>query len=107
MSEKITVKIIDSYAFEHDRFGYTLFEVGKREKGVFGSPDKQQKTGELVDYKETVGYYSNVTSMLEACLKCATQKAAETAKVKSIGDYLEIMRNIADEIKSCLSITAF
>ena len=65
MSEKITVKIIDSYAFEHDRFGYTLFEVGKREKGVFGSPDKQQKTGELVDYKETVGYYSNVTSMLE------------------------------------------
>lgn len=82
-----------------------LLEVGQRQKGVFGNA--KEKSGELVDYQTELGYYGTIQAVLEGCLRHATRKAAEQADVKEIGDYIEIMKQIADEIKQSVDITAF
>lgn len=105
MADKITVKIIDGYAFEHDTFGYVLFETGTRQKvSCFG---REAAEGEMVEYKDTLGYFSSLPAVLESCMKHATRKATENAGVKNLGDYIEIMRQISGEIKSFAETTAF
>lgn len=99
------IKIIDGYEFEHDGKCFILYEVGTREKGVFGKVDA--KSGEMVEYRNALGYYGTLRAMCEACLKFATQKAADAAGVKTLGDYISIMEQIADEIKSAVNVTAF
>ena len=103
VSELIT--IIDGYAFAHDRFCYMLYEVGERERGVYGKP--HEKTGEMVEYAEIIGYYGTPEMMLRGLLQAATKKAADAANVKQIGDFLAIMENIAQEIKEASERTAF
>ena len=99
------IKIIEGFYFEQDRNGFTLFEVGKRQKGVFGKVN--EKSNETVDYQDTLGYYSTIQGVLEGCLKHATRKAADSDGAKQIGDYIEIMKQIADEIKQSVDVTAF
>lgn len=99
------IKIIEGYGFEQDRNGFTLFEVGKRQKGVFGKAN--EKSDELIDFKTELGYYSTIHGVLEGCLKHATRKAADSAGVKQLGDYIEIMKQIAEEIKRSVDVTAF
>lgn len=98
-------RIIDGFAFEQDRNGFTLFEIGQRQKGVFGNA--KEKSGEMVAYQTELGYYGTIQAVLEGCLKHATRKAAESAAVTEIADYIQIMRQIADEIKHAVDITAF
>ena len=66
-----------------------------------------EKSNETVDYQDTLGYYGTIQGVLEGCLKHATRKATDSAKVKQIGDYIEIMKQIADEIKQSVNVTAF
>lgn len=92
------IKIIDGYGFEQDDLQFTLYAVGTRQKtSCFG---RTAVDGEMIEYKDTLGYYSSLSAMLESCLKHATRKATEEAGVDNIGDYIKIMRQIADEIKS-------
>lgn len=98
------IKIIEGYAFTHDRFGYTLFETGVREKREFGS---NKKTGEMVEYTDTLGYYLTLNSMLTALLRFATKRAADNAGVKQIGDYIAIMEQISKDIRIAAENTAF
>ena len=99
------VKIIDGYAFDHDNYCYTLYHVGQREKGVFGSTEK--KSGEMVDYKDIIGYFGTLDSMCIALLNYETKRSAESAGVKTLGDYIEVMKSVADEIKKAVNVTAF
>ena len=89
------IKIIDGYCFSQDRYCYTLYETGKREKKEFGS---KNPTGKFVEFADVIGYYGDFTGMLNACLKHATMKAAETVSTDNIGDYLAIMKDISEKI---------
>lgn len=92
------IKIIEGYGFEQDDLQFTLYSVGTRKKqAAFG---RSVQNGEMIEYKDTLGYYSNLSDMLESCLKHATRKAADNAEVDNLGDYIKIMREIADRIKS-------
>jgi hypothetical protein len=99
------VKIIDGYAFDYDESNYILYAIGMREKGVFGSTT--EKTGELVEYKEILGFYSSITTMCMAVLNIETKKSAENANVQTLGDFLAIMEQISQRIKQSVDITAF
>lgn len=98
------IKIIDGYAFTHDRYGYTLFETGVREKQDFKS---RQKTGEMVEYTDTLGYYLTLNSMLSALLRFATKRTTDDAGVKQICDYIAIMEQISKDIRIAAEITEF
>ena len=99
------IKIIDGYGFEHDDMNFVLYAVGTRQKtSCFG---RTAAEGEMVEYKDVLGYYSSLQALCEACLKIATRKGAESANVKNLGDYIEIMKQIASEIRSAVDITAF
>lgn len=91
------IKIIDGYGFEQDDLQFTLYAFGTRQKAsCFG---RTVKDGEMVEYKDALGYFSNFSAMLESCLKHATRNAAEKADVDNIGDYIKLMQEIADKIK--------
>lgn len=91
------IKIIDGFYFEQDDMQFTLYAAGKRQKtSCFG---RTAADGEMIEYKDTLGYFSTLSAMLESCLKHATRKATEEAGVDNIGDYIKIMREIADRIK--------
>lgn len=92
------IKIIEGYGFEQDDLQFTLYAVGTRQKSsCFG---RMVAEGEMVEYKDILGYYSSLSAMLESRLKHATRKATERAGVENIGDYIKIMRGIANEIKT-------
>lgn len=99
------IKIIEGYAFEQDALQFTLYAVGTRQKAsCFG---RKAAEGEMVEFKETLGYFSSLQAMCEACLKHATRKAAENAHVENLGDYIAIMQQIHGEIKTFADRTAF
>lgn len=89
------IKIIDGYGFDQDRNGITLFEIGQRESVIQRT---KIKTGEIKDYADVLGYYSTMSAMLESCLKHATRRTAEREQVKTIGEYINIMQRIKNEI---------
>lgn len=92
------IKIIEGYGFEQDDLQFTLYAFGTRKKqAVFGSTVQDV---EMVEYKDSLGYFSSLAAMLESCLKHATRKATEEAGIDNISDYIKIMRGIAHEIKS-------
>lgn len=93
------IKIIDGYGFEQDKMNFTLYEFGQREGYVQRT---KIKTGKMVDYMEPIGYYNNLTTMAEAVLKQATKKAADASEVKTIGEYIQIMQQIKNEIVTAL-----
>lgn len=99
------IQIIDGYAFDYDESNYILYAVGMREKGVFGSAT--EKSGEMVEYKNLLGFYSNITTMCMAVLNIETKKSAENANVQTLGDFIAIMDQIANKIRSAVDITAF
>lgn len=97
------ISIIDGYAFDYDGMTYTLYEVGTREAYIQRT---KIKTGETKDYADAIGYYSSVNAMMQSVLDKATKRNAANAGVKSIGDYLEIMKQVKDEIISSIENTA-
>lgn len=91
------IKIIDGYGFEQDDMQFTLYAVGKRQKtSCFG---RTVADGEMIEYKDIIGYYSSMSAMLESCIKHSTRKTTEEAGVDNIGDYIRIMQEISREIK--------
>lgn len=92
------IKIIEGYGFEQDDLQFTLYAVGTRKKqAAFG---RTVHDGEMIEYKEVIGYFGNLSDTLESCLKHATRKATGESGVDNIGDYIKIMQEIADRIKS-------
>ena len=87
--------IIDGYGFTHDRMGYTLCEYGQREACVGLT---KVKSGEMREYVDTIGYFSNVKDMMNSLLNYATKRRADKAGVKNIGDFIAIMVQIKDEL---------
>lgn len=98
------IKIIEGYGFEHDSQQFILYRTGKREKLEFGT---KNKTGQIVEYKELVGFYTNLATVCMAVLNLETKRAAESAGVDNLGDYLAIMERISQEIKAAVETTAF
>ena len=92
------IKIIEGFYFEQDDMQFILYAAGKRQKqSAFG---RTVADGEMIEYKDTLGYFSSLPAMLESCLKHATRKATDEAEVDNIGDYIKIMQELTDKIKS-------
>lgn len=99
------IKIIDGYGFEQDDMQFTLYAVGKRQKtSCFG---RTAADGEMIDYKDTIGYYSSVQSMCEACLKHAVKARADRDQIDSIGEYMDAMKEIASDIQKSIGTYKF
>ena len=99
------IKIIDGYGFEQDDMQFTLYAIGKRQKAsCFG---RTAADGEMIEYKDTLGYYSSVQSMCEACLKHAVKARADRDQIDSIGEYVAAMKEIASDIRESIGTYKF
>ena len=91
------IKIIDGYGFEQDDMQFTLYAYGTRQKAsCFG---RTAADGEMIEYKETLGYFSSLSTMCEACLKHAVRERANREQVESLRDYMRIMNEISIRIQ--------
>ena len=97
------IQIIDGYAFDYDNMNYTLYEVGQREAVIQRT---RIKTGEVKEYADPIGFYSDIKGLCNACLNAATKKAAKQANVKTLGDFIMIMEQIKNEIVSAVQNTS-
>lgn len=99
------IKIIDGYGFEQDDLQFTLYAFGTRQKAsCFG---RTVKDGEMVEYKDTLGYYSSIQSMCEACLKHAVKERADRDQIDSISEYVAAMKEIASDILEAIGTYKF
>lgn len=98
------VNIIDGYSFDHDGTQYTLYKSGSRNKI---DPKTRKPTGDILEYTDTIGYYSSITAMLQTVLKLATHDACSNAEVTQIGDYISFMGEICEKIRVSLETTSF
>ena len=85
------IEIIEGYSFDFDDRQYTLYRTGVREKREFGTG---RLTGEMVGYKETLGYYSRMRDLIAAVLRVETKRRAAEENVQTLREYLQL----ADEI---------
>lgn len=99
------IKIIDGYGFEQDDLQFTLYAFGTRQKAsCFG---RTAADGEMVEYKDTLGYYSSVQSMCESCLKHAVKARADRDQIDSISEYVSAMKEIASDIREAIGTYTF
>ena len=92
------IKIIDGYGFEQDDMQFTLYAYGTRQKAsCFG---RTAADGEMIEYKETLGYFSSLSAMCEACLKHAVKVRADLEQVETLRDYIRIMNEISIQIQN-------
>ena len=99
------IKIIDGYGFEQDDMQFTLYAYGTRQKAsCFG---RTAADGEMIEYKETLGYFSSLSTMCEACLKHAVKARADRNQIDSIGEYVAAMKEIAYDIRESIRAYTF
>ena len=89
----------NGYAFNFDNKCYTLLKTYTKEKREFGT---KRKTGEIVDCIEVIGYYADIKTMLKTVLNLETKIVADDLGVKTLRDYLDIMRQIQQVITDAM-----
>ena len=96
------IKIIEGYGFTHDRNGYNLYMIGEHD-GI----DRKTgtKTGETKEHAYPLGYYSTVTAMANGCLNHATKRESDRRDCQTIAEFVQIMKEIKEEIISSLNDT--
>ena len=93
------IAIIPGYGFRKEGLSYVLYRYGTKEKMKFGS---KEKTGEIVEYKESLGYFTSLTSLCQHCIKAATEDKATEEDVQTIAEYIAIMKQIGEDVRKAL-----
>lgn len=75
------INLIDNYYFTADEKQYILVERGNKLKLSFGT---KEPTGETTNYTTICGYYSSITSMIEACIKTVNLKSIRNGKISTL-----------------------
>lgn len=94
------IKIINGWYYSVDEYQYILIHEYEKEKGVFG---KGEKTGEMKEVKETVGYYSNLSTMLIQLTKILAKEKIDNGEIKTIEQHIKELNKIKNELESVVN----
>lgn len=98
--KKITFKkvhIIDNYYCTVDNlFNHTLYYIEEREVQKLGW--KAGGTGKYKQFKETVGYYPDMGSLLKALATDATCREVDNCNITTIKEYLDYYNQITERL---------
>lgn len=94
------IKITDNFYFTADSDQYILIECGKREKI---DRKTRKPTGEIMDYEDTIGYYSSIEALIRGCRKIMVREKVSDGSLDTIDDIVGYMNNINDRLDEILS----
>lgn len=89
------IHIISDYYFETDDHQYILYQCGVREKQSFG---KKEPTGEMKEFQNVLGYYGNISGMLNGCMRHANRTACKRGDIKNLKECIDHLDDIAGKI---------
>lgn len=94
------IKIKDDWYYEFDGVQYTLIHIYEKEMTAFGS---REKTGEVREVQETIGYYSTMAAMLLKLTTLLAKEKIDTGEIKTIEQHITVLKTIKEEIESIVS----
>nr|DAH62406.1 MAG TPA: protein of unknown function (DUF5405) [Caudoviricetes sp.] len=98
MADKI--KITDNFYFTADSDQYILIECGKRKKI---DRKTRKPTGEIIDYEDTIGYYSSIEALVRGCRKIMVREKVSDGSLDIIDGIIGYMNKIDDRLDEILS----
>lgn len=90
------VKILDGWYYIPEKRQYTLVHIYEREKGVFGKTD--QKSGEIVQKKEEVGYFRTLEGMLHRLAALLAKERYDRGEIETLKEYIAALKEIKAEL---------
>lgn len=94
------IKIADNFYFTADSDQYILIECGKREKI---DRKTRKPTGEIIDYEDTIGYYSSIEALVRGCRKIMVREKVSDGSFDTIDSIIDYMNSINDRLDEILS----
>lgn len=100
-TNKSKIYLIDKYYFTADDNQYILMECGTRNK-----IDRMTRkvTDEIMEYEDILGYYSNLSSLIKACVSYYNRKAISSGQVSSLADTVEQIESVYSKINDMILI---
>lgn len=92
------IKIIDNYYYDVDGTQYTLYYKGSRNKIDIKT---KKATDEIIEFTDTVGYFTSIKTMVKACIKHSAMSNA--AGLETIKEYLDYIKQLEDKLEEALS----
>lgn len=90
------VSIIDSWSFDVDDHQYILIHSYTREKLDFKT---KQGTGEMVEKREEVGYFTTVTAMLRRLAEILVREKMVDGQIKTIRNYIDELEKVEENLR--------
>lgn len=90
------VSIIDGWSFDVDDHQYILIHSYTREKLDFKT---KQGTGEMVEKREEVGYFTTVTAMLRRLAEILVREKIAEGQIQTIRDYINELERIEKKLR--------
>lgn len=91
------IKILDDWYYEFDGVQYTLIHIYEKEMTAFGS---KEKTGEVREVREMIGYYSTMTATLLKLTTLLAKEKIDNGEIKTIEQHITALKTIKEEIES-------
>lgn len=90
------VNIIDGWSFDVDDHQYILIHSYTREKLDFKT---KQGTGEMVEKREEVGYFTTATAMLRRLAEILVREKIADGQIKTIRNYIDELERIEENLR--------
>lgn len=94
------VKIIDGWYYEVEEKQYTLIHQYNYEGVKFGT---KEKTGEVKQKNEIIGYYVTLSEMLIKLTKLLAKEKVDNGEIKTIEEHVQALRTIKNELEEILN----
>lgn len=90
------IPLVEDYYFSADENQYILYRCGKRDK----IDNKTKKsTGEIIDFTETAGFYTTLSSMLKSCVRECNMRKIQNSEIKSLKDCIDYVESVYEKIE--------
>ena len=90
------IPLVEDYYFSADENQYILYRCGKRNKIDIKT---KKSTGEIIDFTDTVGFYTTIFSMLKGCVRECNRRKIQNGEISSMKDCIENMDNMYEKIE--------
>lgn len=96
-SETKMIPLIDGYYFSCDEYQYVLYYCGTRNK--IDVKTKKQ-TGEMIEFTDTIGFYTDLKTLLKACVKHSNMAQIRSGNITSLEDCISRLEDMYSKIES-------
>ena len=85
------IPLVEDYYFSADENQYILYRCGKRDKIDIKT---KKSTGEVIDFTETVGFYTTIFSMLKGCVRECNRRKIKNGEISNFKDCIKKIYDI-------------